>query len=219
MKRTDDATRRKPGRPLSFDRDAALQQAMLLFWRQGYEATTLRDLTDAMGVTPPSLYAAFGDKKGLFRAAVGRYLSGPVTSELLIAGADSARDAAWGLLQSSAAAFTGPDTPTGCLLASGAISCSPEAADVQRELAAIRQRTEGLLRDRIVRDIETGEIGDGVDADALAGHVMAVIQGMSTLARDGATRPKLLRIAETAIHAWPAARARAVVPFTAVAPD
>ncbi len=207
MKSATDTVRRTRGRPLSFDRDSALEQAMLLFWRHGYEATSLRDLTDAMGVTPPSIYAAFGDKKGLFRAAVQRYVSGPITSESIIAHAPTARDAAWGLLSASAVAFTGFDTPPGCLLASAAISCSAESADVQREIAEIRRRTEASLAERIVRDIEAGAITAGVSAsesaDALAGHVMAVIQGMSTLARDGATREKLLRVAATAMRAWP----------------
>jgi AcrR family transcriptional regulator len=121
---------RKAGRPLSFDRDAALHAAMLLFWRHGYEATSLADLTAAMGVTPPSIYTVFGDKKGLFRAAVARYMSGPVTSAGIIADAASARDAAAGLLEAAAVGFTGADTPAGCLLATGAISCSAAAADV-----------------------------------------------------------------------------------------
>ena len=207
MKQVNCTPRRRPGRPLSFDRDAALHQAMLLFWRHGYEATSLRDLTDAMGVTPPSLYAAFGDKKALFRAAVRRYVGDPATADALIAEAPTARHAAWALLRAAALGFTGPDTPPGCLLASAAISCSPDAADVQRDLAAIRRRTEAQLRDRIARGIAAGEMQADAEADALAdtlaGHVMAVIQGMSTLARDGAPRGKLLRVAESAMHAWP----------------
>jgi AcrR family transcriptional regulator len=203
MKQDRRAPRRKPGRPLSFDRDAALHRAMLLFWRHGYEATSLSDLTAAMGVTPPSIYAAFGDKKGLFRAAVRRYLSGPVTSESIVADAATARDAAWGLLQAAAVGYTGADTPPGCLLASAAISCSAAAADVQGELAAIRRRVEARLHDRIVRAIDAGELRADAHADALAGHVMAVVQGMSTLARDGATRDKLLRVAAAAMQGWP----------------
>ena len=197
--------RRKTGRPLSFDRDAALQQAMLLFRRHGFEATSLRDLTAAMGVTSPSIYTAFGDKKRLFLEAVDRYPSGPVTSEMIIEGAATARDAAWGLLRASAIGFTGTDTPAGCLLASSAISCAAATADVQGELAAIRHRIEARLRDRITRAIQGGEMSGGaeVDADALAGHVMAVIQGMSTLARDGATRRKLMRVAAVAMLSWP----------------
>ena len=198
------APRRKPGRPLSFDREAALHQAMLLFWRHGYEATSLSELTAAMGVTPPSIYTAFGDKKRLFLEAVDRYLSGRDTPARLVDGAATARDAAWALLGGAAIGFSGADTPPGCLLASAAISCSAAAADVQAELAAIRRGIEARLRHRIVQAIEAGEMDAGTDPDALAGHVMAVIQGMSTLARDGAGRDKLTRVAATAMLAWPA---------------
>lgn len=195
--------RRRAGRPLSFDREAALHQAMLLFWRHGFEATSLSDLTAAMGVTPPSVYAAFGDKKQLFLEAVDRYLSGPVTAESIIDEAATARDAAQGLLDAAAAGFTGPDTPAGCLLASSAISCSAAAADVQSELAAIRGGIEARLRGRIARAVAANELPACTDADALAGHIMAVIQGMSTLARDGAKREKLMRVAAAAMLAWP----------------
>ena len=95
MQSTARAPRRRPGRPPSFDRDAALHAAMLLFWRHGYEATSLRDLTRAMGVTPPSLYAAFGDKKALFRAAVRRYVGEPAAADALVDAAPTARGAAW----------------------------------------------------------------------------------------------------------------------------
>lgn len=203
MERSEHAPRRRTGRPLSFDREAALNQAMLLFWRHGYEATSLSDLTAAMGVTPPSIYAAFGDKRRLFLEAVGRYLSGPVTSERIIEEAATAQEAARGLLQAAASAFTGADTPPGCLLASSAISCSAAAAEVQGELADIRRGIEACLRGRIARAVEAGELAAATDADALAGHIMAVIQGMSTLARDGATRDKLMRVAATAMRTWP----------------
>ena len=208
MKTSVPAPRAKKGRPLSFDREAALHQAMLLFWRHGYEATALSDLTAAMGVTAPSIYTAFGDKKRLFLEAVGRYLSGPVTSDSIMEGAATAEDAAWGLLQGAVTGFTGLETPPGCLLASSAISCSAAAADVQGELAAIRRGIEARLKDKIVGAIEAGEMAADTDADALAGHVMAVIQGMSTLARDGAPREKLMRVAATAMLAWPKQSAR-----------
>jgi len=203
MNNVDAKPPRKIGRPLSFDRDAALHQAMLLFWRHGYEGTSLSDLTAAMGVTSPSIYAAFGDKRRLFLEAVDRYLSGPVTAKSIIADAATAREAARGLLQASAAGFTGPNTPAGCLLASATVSCSAASIDVQQALAARRQGIEADLRARIVQAMATGELPAGTDADALAGHVMAVIQGLSTLARDGAPREKLARIVETAMAAWP----------------
>ena len=193
---------RKPGRPLGFDRDAALVQAMLLFWRQGYEATSVADLTAAMNITPPSLYTAFGDKKRLFLEAVQCYLSGPVTSDSIIRAARTGREAAAELLRTAAIGYTGKDTPTGCLLASSAISCSAAATDVQQELAGIRRRIEERLKKKIQQSVKSGDAPPGTNATVLAAHTMAVIQGMSTLARDGASREKLLAIAETALRAF-----------------
>lgn len=203
MKTSVSAERRSPGRPLSFDREAALQQAMLLFWRHGYEGTSVGDLTEAMGINPPSLYTAFGDKKQLFLEAVRLYVSGPVSPASIIDGAANAREAATGLLRASAIGFTGERTPTGCLLATSAISCSPVAADVQKTLAEIRLDIEEHLRARIIADPALRKLKPKVNAEALAGHIMAVIQGMSTLARDGAPRRKLLSIVSTAMLAWP----------------
>lgn len=197
---------RKKGRPLSFDREVALHQAMLLFWRHGYEATSLNDLTSALGVKPSSIYTVFGDKKHLFLEAVGRYLSGPVTAESIIAQAANGRDAAHDLLRASAQGFTGADTPAGCLLASSAISCSNAASDVKEELAAIRCGIEARLRDKIASSVNVGLMPANSNAEALAGLTMAVIQGMSTLARDGATRDKLLLVVDAAMQAWPEVR-------------
>ena len=154
-------------------------------------------------MTPPSVYAAFGDKKRLFLEAVGRYVSGPVTLERLLAEAPTARDAVLRLLEGVAVGFTGADTPPGCLLASAAISCSAEADDVRDHLAALRRGVEATLRRRIAAAIAAGELASDADADALAGHVVAVIQGLSTLARDGATREKLLRVVAVAMGGWP----------------
>lgn len=189
---------------MGFDRDTALHQAMLLFWRHGYEATSINDLTAAMQITPPSLYTAFGDKKQLFLEAVHRYVTGPVTSESIIAEAPTARDAAMGLLQAAAQGFTGKDTPPGCLLASSAISCSPAAADVQKALSDIRLGIKESLRKKIQLENRKRSAKFKMDADAMATFVMALIQGMSTLARDGADRKKLMTLTEVAMRAWPA---------------
>jgi len=197
---------RKKGRPLSFDREAALHRAMLLFWRHGYEATSLNDLTSALGVKPSSIYTVFGDKKRLFLEAVARYTSGPITSQTIIDQAANGREAARGLLLAAAEGFTGHDTPAGCLLASAAISCSHSANDVQEELAAIRRGIEARLQQKVVASIATGLLPADTHAEALASMTMAVIQGMSTLARDGAPREKLLRLADAAMQAWPAAQ-------------
>lgn len=194
---------RKGGRPLSFDRDVALRKAMLLFWRHGYEGTSIQQLTAALGVTPPSIYTAFGDKKRLFLEAVELYRSGEMTAERIIDEAATARDAARALMSGAAIGFTGSDTPSGCLMATSAISCSDDAADIQAELAGIRRGIEAHLRQRISRAVDSGELPPEADAKALAGLVLTVIQGMSTLARDGATRAELLGVADAAMTGWP----------------
>ena len=176
---------------------------MMLFWQHGYEATSLAELTRAMGVTPPSIYAAYGDKKGLFRAAVRRYLTQPQTPVELIAEAPTAEVAARTLIDGAAVAFTGVDTPAGCLLASSAIAVSAGAEDVREELAAIRREIERALRDRIAAGIDTGEVPATADPAALAAYVMTIIQGLSTLARDGAARTTLQQVARLAMAVWP----------------
>jgi AcrR family transcriptional regulator len=197
---------RKRGRPLSFDREQAIEQAMLLFWEHGYEATSLNDLTTALNVTPSSIYTAFGDKKGLFMAAVQRYASGPDNAEAIIQRAATAHEAALGLLRTAALGFTGESTPRGCLMASSAISCSAMAQDVRAALAEMRKAIEVSLREKIKRSLKDGNLPMGTDSAALAAHTMAVIQGMSTLARDGATRASLLKVVETAMKCWPSVR-------------
>ena len=199
------APRRKTGRPLSFDRDAALEQAMLTFWRSGYETTSIVDLTTAMGITAPSLYTAFGDKKQLFVEAVRRYAGDPDTLAQKIDGAPTAYDAARTILNAAAAAYTGKATPKGCLLASATASGSAASADVRRLIADIRRAIVQRLRARIGRDLAAGLLSPDTDAAALAGLVMTVTQGMSVMARDGASRASLLAIVEIALRAWPQA--------------
>ena len=191
------------GRPRSFDRDAALHRAMLTFWQHGYETTSVADLTAAMGISAPSLYAAFGDKKRLFLEAMRLYAGDPATLDRWIGEAPTARDAARALMTAAATTFTGEATPRGCLLASATASGSAAAADVRDEVADVRRGIERCLQARIRRDIEAGLLPAGASPGALAGLVMAVTQGMSVLARDGASRPSLLAIAEAALRAWP----------------
>jgi len=203
MKSTAASTTKRAGRPLSFDRDAALDSAMHLFWRHGYEATSIADLTRVMGIMPPSLYAAFGDKRRLFLEAVQRYLGGLDAIEQKIAEAPTAHDAARDLLVAAALGDTRDDAPPGCLLASSLVSSSTEADAVRESLAAIRRSIEAALRARIEREIREGILPSGSDAEILAGHVFAVIQGMSTLAKDGASRTKLLGIVDRVMASWP----------------
>ena len=195
---------RRPGRPLSFDRTAALKQAMLLFWKNGYETTSVAELTQAMQITAPSLYTAFGDKERLFLETVEHYQTGTTITALgLIREASTGREAAASLLLESATAFTGKDTPKGCLLASSAATGSAAATGVRAALASIRRQIEVALRKKAAADLNTGTLPPTTDVAGLAAFTVATIQGMSVAARDGADRKKLERIAQTALSAWP----------------
>ncbi len=202
-----DTPPRRTGRPLSFDRNAALQQAMLTFWHHGYETTSVAELTAAMGISAPSLYAAFGDKKQLFLQAVRLYAGDPADVERAIAGAPTSFHAARALMTGAATTYTGEATPKGCLLASATASGSAAAADVQDAVAALRRGIEACLRVRIERDIQEGVLPPGSQAAPLAGLVLAVTQGMSVLAREGASRASLLAVVEAALRAWPGSKA------------
>lgn len=201
---TVDTARRKTGRPLSFDREAALDKAMLAFWRGGYETTSVADLTKAMGLTPPSLYAAFGNKQHLFLAAMLRYAGDRNALDKAFQRAPTARDAVRVMLQNAVVLFTGEVTPPGCLLASAAASGSAEAEPVRQALAADRRMVRDIVRRRIVSDIATGTLAPGTPSEALADLVVAVVQGLSVLARDGADRKALQAVADAALHSWSA---------------
>ena len=178
---------------------------MLLFWEHGYEATSLSQLTAAMGIGAPSLYAAFGDKQALFLAAVDRYVArGGADTQSLMGDAKTAREAVAHFLEASALRLTNPHFPRGCMVVLAAVSCSEEAAPVQHKLAACRAAWEKGLRQRIERGIADGEVPATTNAAALASFYMAVVQGMSLHAKDGGTRKRLQEIAETALLAWPA---------------
>jgi AcrR family transcriptional regulator len=199
--------RRPRGRPRAFDRNAALDIAMRLFWRRGYEATSIAELADAMGINPPSLYGAFGDKKRLFTEAVRRYEAGPggFAARALVE-EQTAERAIRRLLVEAAAVFSDPRYPPGCMVVSAATNCAAHAADVAAALAEKRAAMELALRRRIEAAIGAGELPRATDAGEWAAFYAAVFQGMSIEAGDGAGRPKLLAVAERAMDAWPRSR-------------
>lgn len=176
---------------------------MLTFWRHGYETSSISALTAAMGITAPSLYAAYGDKKQLFLEAMRLYAGSPYDIEQALAEAPTAREAALRMLVAAAEAFTGELTPRGCLLASATASGSNASAEVQGAVAQVRHEIRSRLKDRVDRDVSQGLLPADTDSNSLAGLVIAVIQGLSVLARDGADRLNLLAIARTAINSWP----------------
>jgi TetR/AcrR family transcriptional regulator, copper-responsive repressor len=198
---------RTRGRPRGFDREQALERAMELFWRQGYESTSIADLTKAMGINPPSLYAAFGDKERLFLEAVERYGHSGQTPESILNEAPSAREAVERLLEAAAREFTDPCHPPGCMVVSAATNCSAGAVHVQAALAARRRTAEAKMKARIERGMKQGELPPRTDCGALAKFYCTVIEGMSIQARDGASRKSLLATAAAAMRAWPAKKA------------
>ncbi|MFF8310349.1 TetR/AcrR family transcriptional regulator [Streptomyces lydicus] len=196
------------GRPRSFDRETALEQAIRSFWEQGYEATSISDLTRAMGIGAPSLYAAFGDKRALFDEVVAEYrrLYGGFISRA-VAEEPTARRGVERALREAAAEYTEPGRPRGCLVISAALNTSPGSAEVAASLREMRRSNLREIASAVRADVAAGELPAGTDADALAGYVGAVIQGMSQQARDGAERTALEAVAELAMRAWPEAAA------------
>jgi AcrR family transcriptional regulator len=195
------------GRPAAFDRDVALEQAMRTFWQHGYDTTSITALTAAMGINASSLYAAFGDKRSLFSAALQRYLAGPAGFTLTaMDGATTAYDSVRQLLHAAAAAYTRPGYPRGCLVISGATNCTPQSVDVQAELRAIRAQGRRALTRRISGAIRAQELAADTNPHTLATFYAGTLQAMSGLARDGATRTELKAVADLALAAWPAAK-------------
>ncbi|MEU5580743.1 TetR/AcrR family transcriptional regulator [Streptomyces huasconensis] len=186
----------------AFDRDQALAAALREFWTHGYETTSIASLTEAMGIRPPSLYAAFGDKRQLFEEAVELYKRTYGAAPLR--GPD-ARSAIAAMLRHLAADYTDPSHPPGCLIISAATNCGRESQDVKAKLRAMREDTKAAFASRIRADIEAGRLAATADADKLAAFYAAVVQGMHQQACDGADRATLQHIADAAMAAWPAA--------------
>ncbi|MEU8762570.1 TetR/AcrR family transcriptional regulator [Streptomyces sp. NPDC048659] len=197
-------TSKQRGRPRSFDRPTALEQAMTAFWEHGYETTSVSDLTRAMGISAPSLYAAFGDKRTLFEEVVEGYArSYGAFGGRAFAEEPTARAAMGRTLREAAKAYTDPAHPRGCLVISAAVNCS--TPEVQEALRGRREADAAAFEERIRRDVESGELPPDTDVRALARFGGAVLQGMSQQARDGAGREELEALAETAMRAWPPA--------------
>jgi AcrR family transcriptional regulator len=190
------------GRPREFDVDEALDRALKVFWRKGYEGATLPELTEAMGINRPSLYAAFGSKEGLFRKALDRYAQGPAGYVRAALAEPTARAVAERLLAGTIDLVTDRRNPRGCLVVQGALACGEAAESVRRELAARRLASEAALRERFERALEEGDLPAGSDPADLARYIITVIQGIAVQAAGGASRPDLRRVAEMALRAW-----------------
>jgi AcrR family transcriptional regulator len=203
---------RPRGRPRSFDREAALDAAMEVFWQKGFEGTSLNDLTKAMGINPPSLYSAFGDKEHLFLEAVERYQAkrGPATCPY--GEAATAREAVEKLLTWTAKEMCSSCNPRGCMMVLAATTTSASSKQMQAALAERRAAQRASLKERIDCGLKAGEMPAGTDTGALADFYATVLTGMSLQAREGATRKSLVATVAAAMRAWPESEKRAARP-------
>ena len=198
--------RRGRGRPATFDRSVALRQAMTLFWERGYEGTTFDDLIAVMGISPSSFYNSFGSKEQLYEEATDAYMAetgGRVRCEFG-AGSD-ARTAFRLLLEAVAREFTQDGLPSGCMISLAATHVPPALAGLQDRMAGYRRAAQAAMEARIRKGIDDGDVPKGTDAETLAAFYSSVSRGMAVLARDGATRERLLDIVDAAMRAWPTA--------------
>jgi AcrR family transcriptional regulator len=199
-----------PAAPASrrqFDRQEALETAMQLFWRHGYESTSMAMLLEAMDLTAPSLYAAFGNKEKLFIEAVRHYASiygakvfGPLAEPI------SAREAIERVLLNSVASVSSSKNPAGCLVSFGALNCSDEEDPAAELLRELRQGNERVIRERLVRAVREKELPASANPARLTRFYCAVLGGIQLLSLDGATRSELEAVAEDAMAHWPGKR-------------
>ena len=193
------------GRPRAFCTEKALDEAMEVFWRHGYDGATLAMLTKAMGIKPPSLYAAFGSKEGLLKAALDRYAERRSDHMRYVLDGATARDVAERFLSSIAESHTDPANPPGCLLVQGGLACGAGSENIPFELAARRAQTETELRERFVQAKEKGDFPANSNPAALARFLSAVASGMGVLASSGADRETLREVARVSLDAFPPA--------------
>ena len=191
------------GRPRAFDMDQALDRALEVFWRKGYEGTTICDLTAVMGINPPSLYAAFGNKEGLFRKALDRYGALRTAFWEAALNAPTARAVAETLLLGTAKFLCDPRHPKGCLAVHGALACDEETDCIRKELETRRAANQSAIMERLKRAKKDGDLPADSDPAALARYLATVIEGMAVQAASGASRKELERVAETALRAFP----------------
>ncbi|PLR32047.1 TetR/AcrR family transcriptional regulator [Chimaeribacter californicus] len=193
------------GRPKQFDRDDALNKALKLFWKYGYEATSLADLVEATGAKAPTLYAEFGNKEGLFRAAVEHYLTLFVeTSNRALMQSDvPLRQSIEEYLRAAAALFTDCDNPSGCFMVCTSATLSAASEEIASMLRSRHHLQEETLSEFLDSKKETGELSPQVSSRILAKYLNCTVQGMSVQARDGASRAELNQLVDVVMAIWP----------------
>ena len=192
------------GRPREFDTELALGAALRVFWAKGYEGASLSDLTDEMGITRPSLYAAFGNKETLFRQALDLYERDKLTYIGDAIEAPTARDVAERLLMGSVDAATTGDCK-GCMGVIASVACQSVEPSIRDDVNARAESSRRAIIARMQQAIDAGEFRVATEAEAITRYLLAIMQGISVQAQSGASREELLQVANSALLSWPSA--------------
>jgi AcrR family transcriptional regulator len=190
----------KTGRPITFDKDAALEAAMLLFWERGFEGTSMADLTQAMGLNPSSIYAAFGDKHALFQLAVKRYLDIRAQYGTKALEEPTLERVVRGLFNNTVAFLSTPGHPPTCMTLSGAVGCSVDATPARDLLKEIRKQNEVAMRERFLKAKKSGELSKDINVDDYTRYLSSILSGLSIQAANGSTKAELRRTAQMALR-------------------
>jgi AcrR family transcriptional regulator len=193
------------GRPREFCVDEALSAALRVFWTRGYEGASLTELTEAMGITRPSLYAAFGNKESLFRKALDLYEREKLAYVIEALAEPTARMVAETLLNGSAEMFSNPSEPRGCLGVISSVACGAEAESIREEVLRRRASSQAAMLRRFEAAEAAGELPPGMTAAAMVQFLGAVTQGMAVQAGAGASREDLKQLVRTTLQLWPQA--------------
>jgi AcrR family transcriptional regulator len=191
------------GRPRNFDTAQALDTALKLFWRHGYEGTSVAMLAEAIGVNVPSLYAAFGNKESLFLRCIKRYgeLNGKLYHESFKKA--TAREVARSILEGEVELVTRRGTPDGCLMVQGALATSPQSESIREMMAGMRGMAEKWMAERFQQAIDDGDLPPGADPAALACYLMSLNSGLAVQAKSGVGKKQLLEVVDIAMQNWP----------------
>jgi AcrR family transcriptional regulator len=197
-------TTKQRGRPPSFNQDEALEKALHLFWLHGYEGTSMTELTEALGMNKPSIYAAFGNKEKLFRKALASYLAGPAAFVQEALNQPTAQKAVEAFLLGAVESLTKPSTPRGCMIVQGALTCGEGSSAIQQELMRYRQHYEEALKHRFDLAITQADLPQQTNSAALAKYLATLHQGLSVQASSGATKAELTEVVGIVLESWSA---------------
>jgi AcrR family transcriptional regulator len=193
-------TAKKMGRPRGFDENVALDAAMNLFWERGYEGTSMAELSKAMDLTPPSIYAAFGDKKSLFRLAAKRYAAGPAQYQAKALLEPTLREVIFALFRNTVEFLTEPGHPAGCMTLTGAMACSVEADSAKELMTEIRKQNEAALKARLQQARKSGEMAADLNVDDYSRYLSTLLGGLAIQAANGTSKAAMKRTANMALQ-------------------